>query len=159
MAKPRRIDGLEWAAVADRNPYPGPRRLRGSQAQGVAFQNKIGRFLAGQINAKRLDGQLFSDLWFMFADKNGEGFAQPDHFILQPERCILFECKLSQNSTAWPQMEFLYKPLLEHMFKRPVVGIQAFHRMKYEEPKRKQISIYGPKALQFEDGAIWHYYL
>lgn len=159
MAKPRKIKNLRWAAVADRNPYPGPRKLRGSQAQGVAFQNRIGRFLAGQIDAKRLEGQLFSDLWFMFEDANGEGFAQPDHFLLQPEQIILFECKLSQNSTAWPQMEYLYKPLLAHMFKRPVLGVQAFHRMKHEEPGRPSVSIYGPRALQFRDGAIWHYYM
>jgi len=153
MAKPRILKGLKWAAVADRNPYPGPRRLKGSAAAGIAFQNKVSQFLQGQIDRKLLEGKLYSDLWLMFEDSKGNGFAQPDHFILQPEQIVLFECKLSQNSVAWTQMDLLYKPLLEHLFKRPVLGIQVFKRMRYEEPHRHRISKH--KELSFCDGAIW----
>ena len=153
MAKSRKIKGLKWVALADRNPYPGPRRLRGTKAAGIAFQNKVGRFLAGEIDAKRLAGKLYSDLWLMFEDSGGNGFAQPDHFLLQPERIVLLECKLSQNTTAWAQIEGLYKPLLEHLFQRPVLGVQVFHRMRYEEPGRPTLSKH--RELVFEDGAIW----
>lgn len=158
MAKPRIIKDLKWVSLADRNPYPGPRRLKGSNAQGIAFQNKLGAFLAQAIREGRIEGKLYSDLWLMFEDRNGSGYAQPDHFIIQPERLVLFECKLSQNSIAWQQMEQLYKPLLGHLFRKPVVGIQAFKRMRFEETSRPRVSIYGPEALDFKDGAVWQYY-
>jgi hypothetical protein len=158
MAKSRVIDGLKWVALADRNPYPGPRRLRGSNAQGIAFQNKLGLFLEQKIREGHLVGKLYSDLWLMFEDRNGSGYAQPDHFILQKEQIILLECKLSQNSVAWKQIEGLYKPLLSHIFQRPVIGIQAFKRMRYDEPDRPRVSIYGENALCFKDGALWQYY-
>ena len=157
MPKPRIIKDLKWASVADRNPFPGPSKLTGTKAQGLAFQNKVGRFLAGEIDAKRLEGKLYSDLWLMFEDCNGNGFAQPDHFLLQPNLVVVFECKLSQNSRAWPQIELLYQPLLAHLFKRPVIGVQAFKRMRYEEPKRPQVQMHR-RPLEFEDGAIWHYF-
>lgn len=157
--KPRKIEGLKWAAIAPRNPFPGPKKLSGSAAAGIAFQNKLGRYLARQIDLRRLEGKLYSDLWIMFKDRNGEGFAQPDHFLLQPTRIVLIECKLTQNDAAWPQLYGLYKPLVEHLFKRPAICVQAFRRMRVEEPDRPKISIYSEAGLDFKDGAIWPFFL
>ena len=109
--------------------------------------------MQGELDGKRLEGKLYADLWLMFEDSNGNGFAQPDQFLMQEKRIVLFECKLSQNSQAWEQITHLYKPLLEHVFKKPVIGVQVFKRMKYEEPGRHRISIH--KELEFKDGAIW----
>lgn len=156
MAKPRKILGLKRVGLATRNPFPGPRKLTGSKAQGIAFQNKFGRYLAGQVDAKRLQGKVYQDLWLMFEDKNGTGYAQPDIFILEEKRIVIFECKLSQNSQAWVQLDRLYKPLLEFLFKRPAIGIQVFQRMRHEEPNRPRISVH--RELEFKDGAIWPFF-
>jgi len=51
--------------------------------------------------------------------------AQPDHFILEPKRILLIECKLTQIELAWVQLDYLYRPLLEALFEKPVHSVLA----------------------------------
>ncbi len=159
MAKPRQIRNLKWAALADRNPFPGPARLTGSRAQGIAFQNKVASLLQNRIDQKLLEGKLLCDLWLMFEDEAGNGFAQPDMFLLEPKRIVCLECKLTQNPVAWQQLNLLYRPLLLHMFPgREFLGVQVFKHARTPEPDRPRVSLHGAKPLDFQDGALWQHY-
>lgn len=144
--------------LSPKNPFPNRKALKGSQGAGIRFQDRIGAILETEIRAKRLEGRLYSDLWLFYEDANGQGYAQPDHFILQPERIILLECKLTQVDTAWDQMDGLYVPLLRKLFRREeIIRVQAFKTMRKEDPTRPRISP-TKRPLEFEDGAVWHQY-
>lgn len=70
-------------------------------------------------------------VWIAFEDSNGLGYAQPDFWIEFDSHIVLFECKLSQKTKAFPQMGLLYKPLLEHLYGKPVIGVQACKILKF----------------------------
>lgn len=54
----------------------------------------------------------------------GRGFAQPDFYFVLPGAVLVIEAKLSQCETR--QISHLYKPLLSHLYNRPVVGCLVF---------------------------------
>ncbi len=94
---------------------------------------------------------MYSGQWLEFEDFNGLGFAQPDYFILDDARLVLLECKLSQTKRAWPQLNGLYAPLLQHIFDLPVTSIQVCKNL-YEDD--------GSIIAGFDEiytGATWHW--
>ena len=72
---------------------------------------------------RRRFGAIFSGQWIEFHDYNGRGFAQPDHFLVLPDVVIVFECKLSQQESGLIQIGELYRPLLQKIYGKRVVGI------------------------------------
>lgn len=111
-------------------PPPGlnfRRRPKGSKGKGVAYERKFHEFIKGKFAKPNL-GQ-----WLRFFDASGEGFAQPDVFILRPLDVLLFECKLSQKASAWDQMRFLYVPLLEHLFQLPITCVQVCKNLRCDD--------------------------
>lgn len=125
---PRKIEDLKFAEA---HPGPGyvPKRLRGAKAQGIAFQNKVARYLDG------LDVPFVHGGWFRFRDANGYGYCQPDHFGMAEgpagEYIVLIEDKLTQKLVgAEAQLRNLYGPVLAHVYRKPVIYIQAFKRIR-----------------------------
>lgn len=72
-----------------------------------------------------------SEQWFCFRDARGIGYAQTDIFMVFDTHVLLVECKLSQNTFAFPQMGNLYVPLLQHIYTRPVIGVQACKNLHF----------------------------
>ena len=78
---------------------------------------------------------LKSEQWFYYIDENGRNYCQPDHFVVLPTHVLLVECKLTQKSRAFPQMGGLYVPVLQHIYKRPIVGVQVCRNMQFRPEK------------------------
>jgi hypothetical protein len=72
--------------------------------------------------------------WIEFLDANGRGHAEPEAYIEFPERLLLFEMKLSGGPMARLQMEGLYKPLLEHIYGKPVVCLLITKLVRGDTP-------------------------
>lgn len=127
----RAVVGLESAIeIAEPPFFARRRRLTASGRKGITWQNKVGKHL------QRLwPGRVRSEQWFCFYDANGQGYAQPDHFVLFSDRVLLVECKLTQKELAEQQMELLYKPILEHIYHLPVACLQAFLNMRWREER------------------------
>jgi len=124
MSGVRRIKDLKWVEVSKTNPFPAPRRLKGSKAAGIAFERKFGKALPGLLQGTPFHAHsVHPGIWLEFEDGSGKGFAQPDFFllppegdILQPQYGIIFETKLSINTRGWFQLEKLYRPLLRKLY-------------------------------------------
>jgi hypothetical protein len=102
----------------------------------------------------------FDDLragqWIEFRDANGPGYAQPDFFLPGPHSTILFESKLTETEWGHMQIALLYRPLLNHIFRRPVVGVLVCKTLT----RRPTSLIHDPAQLldtTAEITHIWHY--
>ena len=84
----------------------------------MSYQHKVEKFLRRELSNEVLVGQ-----WIEFQDSNGFGYAQPDVFLPGPYSTLVFESKLKETLSGHEQIEHLYRPLLRHIFARPVVGI------------------------------------
>jgi hypothetical protein len=70
--------------------------------------------------------------WVEYVDDGGHGYAQFDVLVVAPEVVLVFECKLSETGQGRRQIEDLYKPLLEHIFERPIRGIVVARHLTRE---------------------------
>ncbi len=120
----RIISRLESAAECD--PVFTPSKLKGSRAKGLAYQRQVEKELASLWAGVR------SGQWFLFFDAFGRGHAQPDAFVVFPTHVLLFEIKLTQTHEAFLQMAQLYSPILEHVYKRPIMTVQICKILRYE---------------------------
>lgn len=107
----REVVGLRMVEFGE-NPWPKT-RLRGVQQKGILYQRAVARALPG---AK-------ANLWFKFADLNGPGMAGLDFLIHFPDFIAVLEAKLTDCDEARRQLNLLYRPLVEHYWKRPSIGI------------------------------------
>lgn len=130
---------------------PKPKRLRGCRAKGITFERRVEKFLKKKLSQGDLRGQFHPGQWIEFEDSKGLGYAQPDFYIVNSGGVLLLECKLSQTDTAWDQLYGLYKPLLEHIYKVPVVSVQVCKNLRQADPRI--ISDFKER----KDGAIWNY--
>lgn len=109
----RIIEGLEWAEPA-RNPYgKTPKTPRGAKGAGLRFERQVASGITGARTGR----------WFVFRDANGTGYCSPDIILATAQGLIVLECKLSDTPHAFSQIERLYKPVLQMVFRRPVAGI------------------------------------
>jgi hypothetical protein len=108
------------------------------------------------VQEGELSGELFSSQWFAFADDNGRGLAQADHFVVG-EAVLLFECKLTQNPSADFQLRHLYGPILEAIYEKEVLKVQVCKNLRFDP---------GPLEIQHpverlhdrdHDILVWHY--
>lgn len=93
--------------------------------KGLSFEKKVLRELRRLNDKGTLPGAYYPSQWIAFRDENGLGFAQPDAFIVMGDCVLLFEVKLTQTFYAVEQCRFLYRPLLEHIFRLPVFSLQV----------------------------------
>lgn len=116
----REIQDLRFATPCHYPPHlPRTRRLKGNKAKGITYERVVGRRVAKRWPA------LISGQWFRFIDANGQGYCQPDHFIVFPDQVLLLECKLTQRDRAFVQINHLYRPVLSYLYQRPVTGVMV----------------------------------
>jgi hypothetical protein len=85
----------------------------------MTYEKKVAKAL------KKFWPAIILGQWFEFYDYNGHGFAQADAILLLQDKCVVFESKYTQCATGYTQITDLYRPLVEFVWKRPVVGVQV----------------------------------
>lgn len=143
----RRIEGLTYASPCAEQFKT--EKKKGLRAAGITYERLIGKTL------KRAGLEPISGQWFRFIDKNGQGYCQIDHYVVLDSHILLFEAKRTQNRQGLQQINWLYRPVLKHLYNLPVVGILVCKYM-HEETKWE---ITDPLALAPEDKTYtWHYF-
>lgn len=110
--------GLSYALLLKERPrsFPKPKRATGSKAKGLSYEKKLVRHLM-----KRWPhAELQYHRWIRFQDSIGVGHAEPELYVELADRILLLECKLTGGPAGRQQLELYYKPLLEHIYKKPV---------------------------------------
>jgi len=127
----RSIFNLRWAQCAEKGPFDKPRRITGRKRAGLKYEADL---------AKRLP-QAIHGQWINFQDKNGPGWAQPD-FLVEfafSDAMLILETKYTWVADAYGQIENLYKPLVEHIWRKPAFGIVV---AKVLTPDCKALPVY-----------------
>lgn len=120
MTSHRIIKDLQWAIPCPR-PKCIPRgRPRGSKKQGLLYEQKL---------AEELGGAWTHGAWYEFEDRHGHGYCQVDFVRRTADVTVVLEAKLTWLPEAHTQIEWLYKPILEACFHKPVVGVVIARRL------------------------------
>jgi len=100
---------------------------------------------------------MFAGRWIEYSDTGKRHFAQPDFFRVDPTRVTVFEVKLTQCPAGELQISQLYRPLLECIYQRPVIGVLVCRTLWY----KPQALILNPEdALRIEsDGVLTLHWL
>lgn len=110
----RIIRGLQSAALAT-NPWgKTPRAGAGPKGRGIRFERAIAKMLPSALHGQ----------WFRFVDNAGPGYCQPDLLFARGDCLFVVECKLTDCSEAWDQLDLLYTPVLRMLWEgeiRPIV--------------------------------------
>jgi hypothetical protein len=131
----RKIVGLTSAVPLTMRPshLPPLRRRGGSKAKGLTYEKMVGRWL------KRNGFAPISGQWFSFRDSGGYGCAQTDHLLFLADQLVVIECKLTETWVGFSQIDFLYRPLLAHIYGLPVTGVMACkHLVTRGNPRLRQ---------------------
>lgn len=72
--------------------------------------------------------------WIEYYADGRKGWAEPEAFIEFKDVLVLVECKLTGGLTGRLQMLWLYRPLLEHIFNKPVRSLLVCHGVTPETP-------------------------
>ena len=129
----RQISGeIRTVMLTKSGPFPPTRRAKGSHSKGLTYERKFLKFLERQLARGNISGKLFSHHWLRFIDADGPGWAQPDFFIDQSDSVLIFETKLTQTDAAWEQLDGLYGPLLESLFRKPVRKVQVCKNLRVD---------------------------
>lgn len=162
MSKVRKIEKLSRVALATVNPFPTPRRLKGSKAAGLAYERKFAKALPSLVKGTPLERHtVLWGQWLEFLDCNGKGFAQPDFFLLPPDAIgvgYILETKLSLNTRGWYQLEKLYNPLLSMLY--PKVEwklIQVCKNMRPGFAAYAVLDLFDPLNSPIPEVGIWHW--
>jgi len=125
----RRVEGLAEAhLIPPPDKFAKRKHRRGARAQGVAYEKLVGRKLSRGF--LKDEGELFLGQWLSFRDANGWGLAQPDAYVVMERSVLLLEVKLTLTDSAWPQLELLYRPLLEKIYGKPVTTVQVCKKLR-----------------------------
>lgn len=141
----RRISGLIEARQANANELPVifTRRRRASKSakgQGIRFEKDL---------AAALEPHGWQHgVWFKFVDAFGKGLAQPDLFLVAPAAVYVIEAKLGNVEAGLAQFAELYRPLLEHVFRRPAFGIVAARYLGAMPAERPRVATDLGEALE-----------
>jgi len=117
----------------------------------MTYERKVGRFLKRHFADVELSPR------FAFTDANGRGYAQPDALLIRPDRVVIFEAKYTQRGSGYTQISMLYKPIVEHVYQKPVVGVQVCRILRHSPG---EFGIEFPElALVVEPGRLftWHF--
>lgn len=146
----RVIDGLKWAQLDEVGPGFGRSRPRGRKAAGLRYERELAKALP---SAKH--GQ-----WIRFADRHGLGFAQPDFLIELRDVVVVLETKYTWVAEGHSQIELLYRPLVETIWRKPVIGIVV---AKVLTPDCRQLAVWRSldealnAGLGGERSGVWHW--
>lgn len=110
-----KLTDIQWAAFRDTGPFQQSKGNTPSQKRGLAYERKVQRFLV-----TRFELRYFPAPWIQYGAGGRGGWAQPDGLLLleDPARVVICEIKLSHTAQSYYQVENLYRPLVEHLFRR-----------------------------------------
>lgn len=165
MTQVRKIIRLEEVALASSNPYPAPRKLKGSKAAGIAYERKFGRLLPELISQTPFSAHgIHQAVWLEFTDATGKGFAQPDFFLLPPADSVLgpdfgiiLETKLSINTRGWFQLEKLYLPLLRKLYKIDFKLVLVCKNMRPGFSEYPMLDAVEPLVRDLPEKSVWQW--
>jgi hypothetical protein len=108
----------------------------------LTYQRKVGKLLAGFWPHVRIG------TWLRYRDWAGEGICQPDFYVPETGRVLVFEAKLTECREAWQQLA-KYGALLEAMYGVPACRVMVCRNLRWTGNP-----IVDPR--QAVDGAVWH---
>lgn len=114
-ARKRVVISLEWATDLPVWPSHIPDRKPRKQCKinGIRYENACAKALPNMVHGQ----------WFSFKDKNGQGYCQVDLLQIGSDAILVIEVKNTWTADAHDQLERLYKPVVEHVYKRPMIGL------------------------------------
>ena len=101
-------------------------------------------------------GSVVSGRWIKYCDRGRTCYAQPDHYIVGARAVVVFECKLTQCVAGVDQIRQLYRPLLESIYKRPVIGVLVC-KWLVKEPDHLILDPRDALSFVTEDIFTWHW--
>lgn len=121
MSRVHRLKDLRSAEFVAQGPFTTEPKLKGKAAEGIRYQKRGAEVLAP------LSGNLSIEQWIRFRDGRSIHHCRPDAILDTWDRTVVFEFKLSlrQLDKGLAQLR-LYRPILEHIFEKPVIGIIVF---------------------------------
>lgn len=133
----RRITNLKSARKLSEPPsrFKTKPKLKGCRAKGITYEKLVGRRLTRRIENGDFVAELVSGQWFAFEDDFGFGFCQVDYYLICPGFIVLLEAKLTQTQSAEEQLQYLYAPVLRHIYQIPVVMVQVCKNL-VQHPKQ-----------------------
>ena len=102
----------------------------------------------------------FHGQWYEFEDAGGRGYCQPDIVIPQDQFVVIVECKLSAQESAWLQARGLYKPVLEHVYRKPVhciVATKFLRRERAGDIVEESLRDAVTSAMVLNIQPLWHW--
>lgn len=111
----------------------------------------MGKEIQQAVSGGFIPGEVFLGQWIEYQDINGLGYAQPDIYILQDDRILLLEAKLTQTQNGWDQMEELYEPLLHFIYGLPVYQCLVCQNLRWN-PERLADAV-----EELGHNATWHF--
>jgi hypothetical protein len=131
---PRQIVRLSFAWLLNERPswIPKPKRQSGSKAQGLAYEKKVVREVKNRLCA----GSWHYHQWIQYRDHDGKeaGWCEPELYTVLSDRVILLEVKLTGGIAGRMQLEGLYRPLLEFIYKKPVYCLLVCKHINKDTP-------------------------
>lgn len=114
----RVIAGLKWAQLAPKAIHR-PGRAKGAKGQGLRYERLLAKALPGAQHG----------VWFQYSDMNGLGACQTDLLAVLRTCVVVIEAKYTWVPEGHLQLEALYKPVVERVFGKPMLGIVVCKRL------------------------------
>lgn len=144
------VNGLRVVSILEGRPNHIPySRPRGVRQKGLTHENKVGRTL------RQVFDDVTSGQWFRFLDANGWHCCQIDHYVVLEDQVLLIEAKLTETWVGFSQIDFLYRPVLRHLYGQPVTGVVACRNLV---TRRNPLLINDISEALERPGAnhVWH---
>lgn len=106
---------IEWAAFRSTGPFLPSKGNTASQKKGLAYERKVLRHYVETFELR-----FFPSQWIVYGSGGKTHWAQLDGLLLleDPARVVILEVKLSHTAQAYWQVENLYRPLVQYLFRR-----------------------------------------
>lgn len=137
----RVIRGLRYAHKCQ-SPWTKRARLRGAKAQGVRYEHALARALPAMCHGQ----------WFEFGDVNGKGHCQTDLLTDLGNSVLVLESKYTWTPDGQRQLDWLYRPVVERVWAKPMLGVVVCKTLVAEMPR--EVQVVGDLGAAID--AAWH---
>lgn len=124
------VRSLYWAKPCPPPPGRGGHATRGSKAQGLSYEKKLGQALAQWPAGAGSAPRIHHGQWFEFCDSGVVRHCQPDFMFRRGGTAVVIEAKLTDTPRAYSQLRGLYFPVLERALGVPVRGVVVCQRVR-----------------------------
>lgn len=116
----RIVRGLRTACKSVKPQFASGRRPKGAKGRGIAYERTL---------ASALGPDWTAGAWFHFLDAEGPGYCQTDFIRELADVVVVLEAKLSWVPEGRSQLELLYRPVCEYVYKKPMIGLVVCKRL------------------------------